>query len=747
MKNIDSALHTTGRSMYIDDLPVPEGCLHAAVFPSPIAHGKIKKLDIESARKAPGVIAVFTADDIPGQNQIGGIVQDEPLLAEGEVDFNGQPIAFVVAETREAAYEALRLIAVDIEPLPVVVCPREAAKKGMFIVPPRIFNLGNVDSVWRDAPHIIEGRADCEGQEHLYLETQGAFAVPKEDGAILITSSTQGPTAVQRTTAQVLGIPMHRIEVNVQRLGGGFGGKEDQATPWAVMPALASHILKRPVKLVLNRMEDMRMTGKRHPYSADYKIALSSDLKILGYEATFYQNAGAAADLSPAVLGRSLFHAGGSYYIPNVRATGFCCKTHLPPNTAFRGFGGPQAMYVIEAAICAAAERLKVDAAEIQRRNLLKEGDEFPYGMRVKNSEAVRCFSLCEERFGYKDARARVKAFNDQNAQFKKGLALMPVCFGISFTNTPYNQASALAHVYSDGSVAVSTGAVEMGQGVNTKILQVAAHVLSINPDRIKVESTNTTRAANTSATAASSGADLNGGAAALACRSILSRLLELAAELSGGPAEIKDEEIYSAGKKTGLTWKSLVHEALQRRISLSAQAQYATPGLSYDKSREKGTPFAYHVVGTAMIEATVDCLRGRYEIDSVQVVHDFGQSMNKIVDLGQAEGGIAQGIGWMTMEELMFDPNGKLLSNALSTYKVPDIYSTPKTFEVEFLSDSLNPAGIFNSKAVGEPPFMYGIGAYFALRDAIRAFTSTEKLPIHSPMTPERTLMALYAK
>jgi len=749
MKNIDSYSHVRGESIYLDDIPVLNGTLYAAVFDSPAAHGKINKLDLDEAKKMNGVVRIFTAKDIPGDNQIGGIIPDEELLATDHVHFCGMPIALVVAETEEAARTAVKKIKVEIDPLPVITDPREAQSKGELIIPPRTFRLGDVDNTWPQCEYIFQGMTESNGQEHLYIETQGAYALPTENNGIKIYSSTQGPTAVQRTAAKVLNVPMHRIEVDVTRLGGAFGGKEDQATTWGLMCALATYHLKKPVKYSLHRMEDMRMTGKRHPYSSDFKIGLSKDLKILAYEAIFYQNAGAAADLSPAVMERTLFHCSNSYFIPNVKATAYSCRTNLPPNTAFRGFGGPQGMFVIESAIAMAAESLGITASEIQQRNLLKTGDEFPYGQKAE-SEANECWSKAKELYNLENLRKEINQFNAQNKLYKKGLALMPICFGISFTKTFMNQARALVHVYTDGSIGVSTGAVEMGQGVNTKILQVAAKIFSINPDKVKIQTTSTFRIANTSPSAASATADLNGKATQLACGEILKRLKQVAAEefkVEVNAVELKDEWVWINGEKTAWEWKRLVSETYFRRISLSELAHYTPQGIHYDLKKEKGHPFAYHVYGTAIITVTVDCLRGIYEFDSVKVVHDFGSSMNTMVDLGQCEGGIVQGIGWMTIEELLYNKEGRLLSNALSTYKVPDIYSVPKEIDVHFLRTDRDNLAIFKSKAVGEPPLMYGIGAYFALRNAIKAFNPQAEIKFDAPMTPEKLLMGLYQK
>ena len=749
MKNIDSISHLRGESIYLDDIPLLQGTLFAAAFPSPIAHGVIKQLLLNEAEQMPGVVRIFTYKDIPGINQIGGIVPDEPLLAEGHVDFCGMPVALVVAESRDAARAAVKKIKIDIEPRPVITDPREAQANDQLIVPPRTFRLGDTAGAWQQCAHIFEGRADTNGQEHLYIETQGAYAIPQENNALKIYSSTQGPTAVQRAVSKVTGLPMHQLDIDTLRLGGGFGGKEDQANTWAALCALAAYLLKRPVKYSLHRMEDMAMTGKRHPYSSDFKIGLDKDLKIIAYEARFFQNAGAAADLSPAVLERTLFHCTNSYFIPNVTATAYSCRTHLPPNTAFRGFGGPQGMFVIEAAIAKAAEALGIDASVIQYKNLHRTGDEFPYGQKAQ-SEAHACWENAEQLYSLASIRDEQAAFNKANKLIKKGLALMPVCFGISFTKTLMNQARALVHVYTDGSVAVSTGAVEMGQGVNTKMLQVAAHVFSIPAHRIKIQSTSTYRIANTSPSAASATADLNGKAVLMACTEIVNRLKAVAAEEWKAPAEaieLKEEYVWVNGNKTDWDWNRLIMTAYVKRVSLSEHAHYATPEINFDPAKEKGHPFAYHVYGTAIVETTVDCLRGTYTTDAVKLVHDFGATMNPAIDKGQIEGGIVQGIGWMTMEEVIYDKEGRLRSNALSTYKVPDIYSVPKEIAIHFLSTEKDNPAIFRSKAVGEPPLMYGIGVYFALRNAIRAFNPGAEIPFDAPMTPEKTLMALYTK
>ncbi len=750
MKNIDAINHVRGESIYLDDIPLLQGTLFAAVYDSPVAHGIFSQIELKYAKSTEGVLRVITAKDLIGENQIGGIIPDEPLLADGHVHYQGMPIVLVLAETEEAARRAVKKIKIDIEPLEIITDPRVAFAKNELIIPPKAFKLGDSEGVFPTCSHIFKGRADVNGQEHLYIETQGAYTLPTEGGGLKVYSSTQGPTAVQRAVAKVTGLPMHQIEVDVMRLGGGFGGKEDQANAWAALCAVGTQLTKRPVKFALNRMEDLRMTGKRHPYSADYQIGLDENLKILAYDVTFYQNAGAAADLSPAVLERTLFHCTNAYFIPNVSATAYSCRTNLPPNTAFRGFGGPQGMFVMESAITHAAEALGVDPSVIQQKNLLKTGDEFPYGQKAE-SEAMTTWEAANAHFDFEKTRKEAVLFNKQNQYTKKGLALMPICFGISFTKTMMNQSRALVHVYTDGSVAVSTGAVEMGQGVNTKIAQVAAQVFQIPIEKVKVHSTNTLRIANTSPSAASATADLNCKATLMACTEIMDRLRGVAIELLK-TSDFVEELTYREGfyyfqnEKTDLDFVTVVNQAYGRRINLSHHAHYATPSVYFDWTTAKGHPFAYHVYGTAAVGVTVDCLRGIYDIDFVRVVHDFGSTMNTAIDYGQLEGGIVQGIGWMTMEELVYDEKGKLRSNALSTYKIPDIYSIPKEISIIPLETARENLAIFNSKAVGEPPLMYGIGAYFAIRDAVKAFSDNDlMLKFDAPFTAEKVLMCLH--
>jgi len=744
----DPELHSRGESRFVDDLPLPENTLHAAVAASPLSHGILEELDTTAAEAARGVRAVLTAEDIPGVNQIGAIIMDEPLLASEEVSFIGEPLALVIADSPALARRAAEMVRPQIRELQSITDPRDAFARGMLIAPPVTFCIGDMEECWGKCDLIIEGRADSGGQEHLYLETQGTLAIPMENGSLKLHSGTQGPTFVQRIAARVLGLPMNMIEVDVTRLGGAFGGKEDQATPWAVMAALGAYLTGRPVKLVLDRGEDMRLTGKRHPYSSDYRLGLSSEGKLLAWEVTYYQNGGAASDLSTAILERTLLHTTNAYAIPSVSATGICCRTHLPPNTAFRGFGGPQALFVLECALRKAADRLGRTAEEIQALNLLRTGDTFPCGMEYKGDEVERSWLRLEELHDFRAIRKRNEQFNHSGGIHRKGMAVMPVCFGISFTNTSLNQASALVHVYTDGSIGVSTGAVEMGQGVNAKMTAVAARVFGVDITRVKVETTNTTRTANTSPTAASSAADMNGNAVRIACGNILRRLLQVACTHFGlgdpEHLELRSESVLRKGAATDLRWETLVNMAYLERVNLSSHVHYSTPGIHFNRDTNQGVPFAYHVSGAALTEVTLDRLRGTYTVDAVHIVHDCGDSISPLIDRGQIEGGLLQGIGWMTIEDLKYDATSRaLLTDSLATYKVPDIYSAPGEVQVEFLECHSENAGVFNSKAVGEPPFMYGIGTYFALLDALDSDESEHSgnQPMTAPMTAERLL------
>ncbi|HBM16608.1 MAG TPA: xanthine dehydrogenase [Lentisphaeria bacterium] len=748
MRNVDMKMHIRGRSVFVDDIPAQEGLLHAVLFLSPIAKGTIEKLDISKANKAEGVAGVFVGKDIPGPNQIGHMIPDQPLFAEKEIQYAGQPIAMVVAESKHLAKKALKLIELQVKEEEGVFEPREAFKSGMIHAAPRVITAGDLDSAWSKCEYIVEGKAHNGPQEHFYFETQRALAVPGEDDTMKVYASVQSPGAFQHHIAEILNIPMHKVELEIRRLGGAFGGKESTAI-WAVAPALAAKLLNRPVKMVLGRNEDIATSGKRHPYEFDYKMGLDKDGKILAYQVDLYQQAGAFADISLAVLGRSFLHVSSSYFIPNLKAMAVSCKTNLPSNNAFRGFGVPQGVFVIETAIEHASEVMGVDPSVIKRKNLLQDGDFLPYGMQLEKTNAIRCWEELDRRSGGIARRIKtIEAYNKANTETKKGISVVPVCFGISFAQTALNQGSALANIYADGSVSVSTGAVEMGQGVNMKIALIAAKALSIGKDKVRVETTNTSRIPNASPTSASTGADLNGMAAKMACDTLYKRLQVFAAKKfnHNNPDEIsiRDEIVYLKSAKTDYKWEQLIHEAYWDRTDLGCRAFYATPGVYIDRKTERGRPFAYYSYGTSITEVTLDCIRGTYDIDSVDVVHDVGVSLSHNIDKGQIEGAIIQAIGWSTMEQIKYNSKGKMLT-AVNSYKIPDIKFCPKEFNVYILENSLNPYAVSNSKAVGEPPFIHGLGAYFALVRALRSFRKDKPLPASLPITPEKAFMYLY--
>lgn len=747
MKHDNPGQLARGTAHFTGDMPLPAGTLHAMVATSPHAHARFTQIDTTAARAEDGVVTVLTAADISGINDIGNLFHDEPLLAGDTVHCVGQPYALVLADTADAAWRGAQKVSADWELLPAVFDAREAFARGDLIQPPRTFAMGDITAAWNNCHTIVSGTVDIGSAEHVYMETQCALCLPRDDGGLQVFSATQSPSVVQQAIARVTGLAMHHVEVQVQRLGGGFGGKEDQATLWACLAALAAQRMQTPVKIQLDRRDDMRITGKRHPYSADFRLGLDASGRFLAYEASLYQNAGATADLSTAILERSLFHATNAYFIPHVRVTAASCRTNLPSNTAFRGFGAPQAMLVIEAAIREAAKAMNLPAEALQEINLLDEGDTLPYGMTLQNVRARACWRELESQFAVQTRRQEIAAWNAGHSHQRKGLTLMPVCFGIGFTATLLNQAEALVHVYTDGSVSITTGAVEMGQGVHEKMRAVVAHTLGIPVARVHVESTSTLRVANLSPTAASTGADLNGAAARQACLTVQAGLRALAArelDCAEDAVRFADGKIMAEQSARTLDWEALVTEAYVQRIALSALAHYATPGLHFDRNTNQGTPFAYHVYGVAMVESTVDTLRGTARIDRVSVVHDVGHSIDEMTDRGQIEGAIVQGIGWMTSEEIRHDANGHLLTDTLASYKIPDIHAAP-AMDIVLLDNAGNPPGLLNSKAVGEPPLVYGLGAYFSIRDAMNNWRPLAGSHYQTPLTPERIFMTLH--
>lgn len=738
--------HVTGRSRFVDDIPKPGNILYVKVLASPIACGKIIKLSTEKAKALPGVAAILTAEDIPGENQIGGIIPDEVCLAKEHVQFVGEAIAVVAAESVEEAEEALKLIELQLEEETPVLTVEDAIAKNQFVGPVRKIEHGDAEAVFADCPHYLEGVIRNEGQEHFYLETQSTLVIPEEDGAITIHSSSQNPSEIQRMTANVLGIPQNQVTVDIKRLGGGFGGKESQATIWACVTALAAFYTGRPAELRLTRDEDMLWTGKRHGFESSYRVAFDDEGKILAYSVELNSNCGAVADVSTSVLERAMLHAENSYRIENIKIVGRPCKTNLHPATAFRGFGGPQGIFAIESVIQRIAFALKLDPYDVRVRNMYHQGEEAPYGEEVFHAECIeRVFEKLRANSHWDERKKEIAEFNEKNKYYKKGLGITPVKFGISFTAAHLNQASALIHIYLDGSVSVSHGAIEMGQEVNTKIAQIAATTLGVPVSYIRIESNNTKRVANSSATAASSGCDLNGHAVENACVEIVKRLSRLTEKLFGETKVVfENGSVYSWKEETInyskplISFKELVKKAYFERVDLSSHGYYATPGIFFDREKGQGHPFLYYVFGAAVSEVTVDLLTGYTSVDCAYIVHDCGSSLNPMVDTGQIQGAFAQGIGWVTTEELVYNEKGKLLSSSPATYKIPTIGDMPKELHIELLEGSLNEQGIKRSKAIGEPPFVYGESVFFAITDALCSMGRyPEELSI--PATPEK--------
>lgn len=740
--------HVQGASRFIGDECFPMGTLYARVFTSPVASGWIESIDISKAQAHPGIVAVLTAKDIPGRNQIGDIIADESLLAFHHIRFIGKPIALVLGETETAAAQALNLIDCTITPTPPIENSEVAALLGEIFGPTRTLSLGNVESAWERSVTKVTGTVTTGAQEHVYFETQRTLAIPSED-RLYLHAATQSPSACQHAIAHVLGVNMHQIEVEVHRLGGAFGGKEEQAKTWAILAALGAWIIKRPVWLALSRAEDFLYTGKRHPYTAHYRLGLDEKHQILAYDVEFFQDGGAVADLSTAILERTLFHATSGFRVPNARIRATSCRTNKPSNTAFRGFGAPQGIFTLQVAMCHAAETLQIPYDSLQLANLIGEGDVFPYGETMPCNRLRDVMSLLSSRYDIAQRRTAITEFNTQSRRYKKGGAITPICFGIAFTATHLNQADVQVTIYRDGSVALQCSAVEMGQGVYLKVRNAAAQALGINIESIRLDSTTTLATANMSPTAASTGSDLSGMAVMVACSGLKAKLLEFAATLLHTPAEqlvLHDGSVYSMSNALKcLSWEELIAQAYLQRLPLAAHSHYATPDIGYDKRIEKGHPFAYYAFGGTWVEATVDTLTGRYSIDQALCVYDIGCSLAPDTDRGQIEGAFVQGMGLCTCEEILWDDAGHLLTHSLAGYKIPDIYAAPQ-IDVTLLEGTPNCYGPGNSKAVGEPPLIGGLGSYFALRDALKASNPTMDIPFCIPLTPEKVLMAIVA-
>jgi xanthine dehydrogenase molybdopterin binding subunit len=725
--------HVTGKAVYVGDMFPSEKTLIGRVVYSPHAHAKIISYNFSEALKVEGVHDILDYKRIPGDNQLNPLAHDEPCLAQGKVNCIGQVMFLIAADNEEIAIEAERLIKVEYEVLEPILTIDQAIEKGSRLQPPRRIEIGNVDDAFKKCKHKLSGTLKTGGQEHWYLETQAAVCVPGEDRDMTVHASSQNPTETQLVVAEVLGLPANKVVCEVRRMGGAFGGKETQGNHVAAWAALLADATRKPVKISLFRDDDQKITGKRHPFQSTYTIGFNDEGMIEAYSVDFNSDVGMATDLSMAIIERALFHAENAYHIPNARIIGNTWKTNLPSNTAFRGFGGPQGIAVIENAIDQIARYLKKDAAEIRYKNFYgtENRNETPYGQIIQKNRLYTIYDQLIDSSKYYERRKEIDQFNKNHEFRKRGLALTPVKFGISFTTSFLNQAGALVLIYKDGTVLANHGGTEMGQGLNTKIRQIAALELGVPIETVKVNATNTSKVPNTSPTAASSGTDLNGMAVKNAINKLKDRLLPCAAKMLKDKfgVDVKEDIVFEDGfifssinPEKKISFLELIKRAYIEQISLHATGYYKTPGINFDKDKGKGTPFHYFAYGMAVSEVEVDVLTGRSKTLRVDIIHDVGDSINYDIDLGQVTGAFIQGMGWCTAETLKRGKDGSLLNHSPDTYKIPGIGDTPEVFNVELLKGAPNPAVIRKSKAVGEPPFMLAFSVWLAIKDAISA-------------------------
>ncbi|HSW05471.1 xanthine dehydrogenase molybdopterin binding subunit [Aquabacterium sp.] len=751
-------LHVAGAAPYVDDLPELAGTLHAALGLSPVAHGKLLGIDLAALRALPGVIAVITAADIPGVNECGPIVHDDPILADGVLHYVGQPVFAVIAQDREAARRAAALArqVIQVEALTPILSALDAHAQQRYVVPPMHLSRGDASAALAAAPHRLQGSFSLGGQEQFYLEGQISYAIPQEDGGMLVHCSTQHPSEMQHAVAHALHRSAHQVQVQCRRMGGGFGGKESQSALFACIAAVAAAQLQRPVKLRPDRDDDMQITGRRHGFEFQWDVGHDDEGRITAVEVEMVANAGFSADLSPPVMTRALCHFDNAYWLPDVAMHGYCARTNTQSNTAFRGFGGPQGALAIEMILDDIARHLGRDPLDVRRANFYGTTDRniTPYDQVVRDNIIEPLVERLEASSDYRARRLAINAFNATSPVLKRGLALTPVKFGISFNVAHFNQAGALVHVYTDGSILVNHGGTEMGQGLNTKVAQVVAHELGVRLDRVRATATDTQKVANTSATAASTGSDLNGKAAQYAANQIRERLAGFAVGKHGGTvAEVRfgNDQVLVNG--LAIPFAELVQQAYFARVQLWSDGHYATPGLHWDREKLKGNPFFYFAYGAACSEVLVDTLSGEWRLQRADVLHDVGQSLNPAIDIGQVEGAFIQGMGWLTMEELWWHPldgsknQGKLMTHAPSTYKIPTANDCPADFRVA-LYDTQNVSDtIHRSKAVGEPPLLLPFSVFLAIRDAVSAAGGHRRdPPLRAPATPEAILDALDA-
>jgi len=746
-------LHVLGEAVYTDDIPEAQGTLHAALGLSAKAHARILSLSLEAVRAMPGVVAVYTYKDIPGTNDCGPIIHDDPILAEEKVEYVGQPVFIVVADTHDNARRAARKADIQYEELPAILTPEAARDAESFVVPPMRLTRGDTQAAFERSPNILKGKLHVGGQEQFYLEGQISYAVPKEGNGMHVYCSTQHPTEMQHVVSHALHYPSHAVVVECRRMGGGFGGKESQSALWAACAAVSAAHLKRPVKLRADRDDDMMVTGKRHCFYYEYEIGYDNQGLITAAKVQMVTRAGFSADLSAPVATRAICHFDNTYYLSDVDIRAMAGKTNTQSNTAFRGFGGPQGAIAIEYIVDEIARNLGKDALDVRKLNFYGRNDEegrniTQYGQKVKDNVIHELVAQLESETSYRARREAIRAFNATSPVLKKGLALTPVKFGIAFNVTHFNQAGALVHIYVDGSVLVNHGGTEMGQGINTKVCQVVAHELGIPLSSVRASATDTSKVANTSATAASTGADLNGKAAQDAAQTLRKRLVEFAARSFGVTAE---EVILANGSvfagETVMPFADLVQKAYLARVQLWSDGFYATPGLSWDRETMSGNPFGYYAYGASVSEVIVDTLTGEWKLLKADCLYDAGNSLNPAIDVGQVEGAFMQGMGWLTTEELWWNQQGKLMTHAPSTYKIPGVSDCPEDFNVRLFKKPNPFDSIHRSKAVGEPPLLLPFSVFLAIRDAVASVGDYRiNPPLRAPATGEAILDAVDA-
>jgi xanthine dehydrogenase large subunit len=746
----DSGLkHVQGSAQYIDDIREPDGTLHVAIGQSPKARGRLLSLDVSAVRAVPGVVAVLTVADVPGKNDVSPAFGDDPLFVESDIGFLGQAVVAVVATSRDIARRAVKLAVMEIESEKPSITVEDALERGETVLPDYAFGRGDPNAAIAVAPHRLEGQFHVGGQEHFYLEGQVALAVPGEDGDVYVYSSTQHPSEVQHVVARVLNIPDAYVTCETRRMGGGFGGKESQATQWAVTAALAAQVTGRPCKLRLDRDDDFILTGKRHDFRCDWTVGFDQEGRIQGYAVEHLARCGYSADLSGGVVDRAMFHSDNAYWMPAVRVGSKRLKTNTVSNTAFRGFGGPQGMLAIEHVMDQIAWATGRDPLDVRYANFYtRDGNLTPFGMEVEEIDTLHGLVRTLERTSdYRARREEIAAFNAASPIMKRGLALTPVKFGISFTLTHLNQAGALVHVYQDGSVHLNHGGTEMGQGLYIKVAQVVAEEFGISMDQVRITATTTAKVPNTSPTAASSGSDLNGMAARIAAGAIKRRMTAHAADAYGVPEEqieFRDDRVFIGNES--LSFPELARKCIQARVQLSEASHYSTPKITWNREKATGRPFFYFAYGAACSEVIIDTLTGENRLLRADILHDVGKSLNPAIDIGQIEGGFVQGMGWLTTEELVFNSDGRLLTHAPSTYKIPVSSDVPADFRVALYPNANREDTIYRSKAVGEPPIMLANSVFCALADAVHSVDPSRPAPLHAPATPEAILRACEA-